>query len=400
MMGFETPEALRAGLTAHFVNNGFGQFYRAYGEGAPRFEVRQINIDAMTSVRLTGALRTVAELALPGSRTQAREVERVAGAAVQMSDALAHDAMLKSSLSVFESLNLAESFHTAMQHLYTQEGLAPGWLPVFDNITEQGNGRYRVPLMGPDGALREVVTSDARIWTFKNHYQEMLTRINGLYAYEGGRLLLRGTPETAKHVDGLNTAFAVQSIMGLLRKHNAERGGAIEPELDRALEIHTYVNMAQVAHGTVVDAATVVQLYRVALTEAKPVVNASMSAIGHAANEGAAFLFGIANVGLDAFELSRASNEVQKATFGTQLAFDSASLVATSAGLGAGLLGASTASAVLGGAGVIVAGLGIGFSALAQAFGFVAQDAQAVGRYVDQLDGAYQRGGYESQTLT
>lgn len=400
MMGFETPEALRAGLTEHFVKNGFGKFYEAYGEGAPSFNVRQISIDAMASVRLTGALKTVAELALPGSRAQAQEVERVAGAAVQMNDALAHDAMLKSSLSVFESLNLAESFHTAMQQLYTQEELLPGWLPVFDNITEQGNGRYRVPLMGPDGTLREVVTSDARIWTFKNHYQEMLTRIKGLYAYEGGRLLLRGTPETAEHVDGLNTAFAVQSMMGLLRKHGAERGGAIEPELDRALEIHTYVNLAQVAHGTVVDAAKVVQLYRAALTEAKPVVNASVSAIGHAANEGAAFLFGIANVGLDAFELSRAGNEVQKATFGTQLAFDSASLVATSAGLGAGLLGASTASAVLGGAGVIVAGLGIGFSALAQAFGVVAQDAQAVGRYFDQLDGAYRRGGYESQTLT
>lgn len=393
---FENIKAFRKGLESHFVKNGFGKYYQAYGKNS--FAVRLVDTQAMAAVPLTGGLTSVAELALPAGRSEQYVAQQVAGTAAEINDALARDTLLKSNLYTFESLNLAEGYHNAIGDLYSRNTVQPDWVPLLESMTEEDTGSYTLPFMKPDGSLKLIDTQDVRVWRFRNRYQEILSHIKGTYTFEKGRLLLRSGIEQVEHVDGLNAAFAAQSIMGLLRAHDAARP-AMTPQLSQALAVHTYVNLAQLAHGAVMDTAKVVALYKVAMNEAKPLVNGSVTAIGHAANEGAGLLFGIANVGLDAFELSQASNEVEKATFGTQLAFDSASLAMSAAGAGAGVMGASTAGAFLGGAGVIVAGLGVGFSALAQGFGAVAEDAKAVGRYFEQIDKAYQRGGYEIRTL-
>ena len=75
------------------------------------------------------------------------------------------------------------------------------------------------------------------------------------------------------------------------------------------------------------------------------------------------------NVALDIYELADAGNALEKAVFGTQLAFDSASFLASVGAAYAGVIEASTLAATLGGAGVLLGGLGIGFGALVKAFG-------------------------------
>lgn len=154
-----------------------------------------------------------------------------------------------------------------------------------------------------------------------------------------------------EHVDGLNAAFAVQTILTWFNNHSRTTAAddSLPNGLSKALEVHTYINLTQIAHGTVMDAAKLISLYRSALQEGQSVTKSTLSAVSHVASTGVGIGLGLASVVLDSYELAHAQNEVQKAAFGTQLAFDSASLATSAVGIGAGIAGASTASAVVGG---------------------------------------------------
>jgi insecticidal toxin len=97
-------------------------------------------------------------------------------------------------------------------------------------------------------------------------------------------------------------------------------------------------------------------------------------------------LLQLANVGFDIYQLSTAENEVERTQFGTQLAFDSASLALS---VGAYVAGATTAGAVLGGASVMLGGLAVGVAALAQGFATVAEEAKQVGLFFDEVANAH-----------
>jgi insecticidal toxin len=105
-------------------------------------------------------------------------------------------------------------------------------------------------------------------------------------------------------------------------------------------------------------------------------------------------VLGLANVGFDIYQLATADNEIERAQFGTQLAFDATSLALTAGGLGAATAGAATAAAVLGGAGVVLGGLAVGVAALAQGFARIAGQAQEVGLFFDALERACRGVGY------
>jgi insecticidal toxin len=147
-----------------------------------------------------------------------------------------------------------------------------------------------------------------------------------------------------------------------------------------------------------VDVLGVVRLVRQALADEKLIASTSaplvQKALGHIANEGVGTVLGLVNVGFDIYQLSHATNEIEKAQFGTQLAFDSASAVLGAAGLGAALAGAGTVAAVLGGAGVILGGLAVGITALAEGFATIAEEANEVALFFDGLEKAYLQGGY------
>ena len=146
------------------------------------------------------------------------------------------------------------------------------------------------------------------------------------------------------------------------------------------------------------DVIGVIKLVRQALDDEKLIARTSaplvQRALGHIANEGVGTVLGLVNVGFDIYQLSHATNEIEKAQFGTQLAFDSASAVVGAAGLGAALAGAGTVAAVLGGVGVILGGLAVGVTALAEGFATIAEEAKEVALFFDGLEKAYLQGGY------
>ncbi|MDC5706720.1 TcdA/TcdB pore-forming domain-containing protein [Vibrio europaeus] len=394
---FDSSKALQASLKEHLIKNKFARFYDAYGSvSQPTFDMRSLDTAKMAEVRLSTGL-SVQDLASPSDRVANLATADHAARLAQASDSLSTDLQLKSALGVLQGANLAQDFFAAAQDVYRRHRLDHAWVPVFENIEKTPSGQYRIPLIHrEDNREISVLTSDERIWKFKHYYEDALGRLKKSYNFSHGELTRHASITDVEHVDGLNAAFAVQAILSWFNNHSrtAAAGDPLPQGLNTALQVHTYINLAQIAHGTVMDASKIVGLYRAALQEGQSVTSSTLSAVGHVANEGIGLGLGFASVVLDSYELAHAQNEVQKAVFGTQLAFDSASFVTTSAGIGAGLAGAGTASAVLGGAGVILGGLAVGFTALAQAFGEVAEDAKAVGRYFAAVDSAYHSGGY------
>lgn len=396
---FDNAKSLAKGLSEHLVKQSYAHLYSAYGEDkrSPEFEMRRIDTEKMVKIRLSNGLY-VSDIISPEDRVLNVSIDQTAAAVAQTTDSLQADLKLKSALTLLESVNMAEDFFTATQQLFQREGLDHNWLPVFENITDNADGSYTIPVINSldTEQVRELITRDERIWQFKRHYEHALESIKTRYTYANGELLPRHGVAEVEHVDGLNSAFAVQSIISWFqnKSRSSVAGQHLPQGLSQALRVHTYVNLTQIAHGTVLDASKIVKLYRVAISEGEAVTGSTLSAVSHTVNEGVSIGLGFINVVLDSYELAHAQNEVQKAVYGTQLVFDSASLVTSAAGIGAGLIGASTAGAFLGGAGVIAGGLAVGFTALAQAFGEVADDAKAVGQIFADIDSAYQSGGY------
>ncbi|EYU16865.1 TcdA/TcdB pore-forming domain-containing protein [Photorhabdus aegyptia] len=380
-------------LAAHYGSPG--------GELTPIFNLVEIDTGKMAEVPVGNDLN-VADLTRPDELTTVIEQRRQVEQAVNAQVRIAKDARLHTALATLDAEQWGARFAEASTQLAQENNLDQRWMPVISNTEDQGEGRYRVQFINRDQPeeTRWVSSGDATFTEFRRFVDEHMLTLSQHFTFEHGQIRPKNSVGEAAPVDGLNAGFAIQTLIQWFadKNRNDAARGIASPDLATALKVHSYLNFVQMAHGSVQDIAKVTALVRTALRGEVMAAETSLkdftSILGHTVNEGAGVLFGGAMVGLDAYELAHAENDVQKAVFGTQLAFDSASFVTGTAGVGAGLMGASTAGAVLGGAGVILGGLAVGFTALAQAFGAVAEDAKAVGRYFNTLDDAYKGNGY------
>lgn len=310
------------------------------------------------------------------------------------------------------SLHQAEALYPAMAGFYRKNQLSPKeWLPVFSSLQpgdtsndlSQGNRVYTIEFIhqtDPFQARRKFTIDDRRIVDFIQHYNEQLAKAGKQYHIAGGERISLPDVTDVEGVDGLNAGILVKMLIPWFASKSctAVAGDEMPGTLNTALQVHTYVGLAQMAHSTAEDIAKITTLYRsaVAISQGNTLTS-KMSPLAHL-GKGLGTLFNLGNVVLDSIELSRAQNEAQRAVFGTQLAFDSASLATTAFSWFAGAT--STAGACAGVLTVPLAGLGIGFTALAEAFSAVTAKAQAVGDYFADLDEAYKQGGYRQVTRT
>jgi len=403
IFAFDSTKGLSKAMQQHLVTRNLAAHYGSLGtKSLPTFNLIEIDTGKMAEVPVGNGLN-VADLSRPeelaGVIGQRRQVEQAVDARQRVSE----DLRLGAALTTFDAEQWGARFEVASTRLAREHQLGSQWIPIIANIEAQQEGGYRVQFINrdqPELQPRWLDTRDGTFVEFRRFVDEHMRVFNEHFTLEHGQIRPRAGVSEASPVDGLNAGFAVQTlIQWFARKSRSDEAqGTVSPDLATALKIHSYLGLAQIGHGTLQDVAKVTELVQTALRGEAMAAETSLkdfaSTLGHTVNEGAGVLFGGAMVGLDAYELAHAENDVQKAVFGTQLAFDSASFVTGAAGVGAGLLGASTAAAVLGGAGVILGGLAVGFTALAQAFGAVAEDAKAVGRYFDTVDKAYKGNGY------
>ncbi|MCD9568348.1 TcdA/TcdB pore-forming domain-containing protein [Pseudomonas protegens] len=402
IFAFDSSKGLAKAMEQHLVRRKLAAHYGSFGsQSQPAFNLVELDTHKMAEVPVGSGLN-VADLSRPeelaGVIGQRRQVEQAVGAQQRVSQ----DLRLGAALTTFDAEQWGARFDAASTRLAREHQLSSQWIPIIANTEPQPEGGYRVQFINreqPD-QTRWLSTDDGTFVEFRRFVDEHMSVLNEHFTLEHGQIRPRGGVGEVAHVDGLNAGFAVQTLIQWFADKNRKDAaqGVVSPDLATALKIHSYLGLAQIGHGTLQDVAKVTELVQTALRGEALAAESSLkdfaSTLGHTVNEGAGVLFGGAMVGLDAYELAHAENDVQKAVFGTQLAFDSASFVSGAAGVGAGLIGASTTAAVLGGAGVILGGLAVGFTALAQAFGAVAEDAKAVGRYFDTLDKAYQGNGY------
>ncbi|MCC8421433.1 insecticidal toxin MCF [Photorhabdus thracensis] len=402
IFAFDNPKSLFRAMEQHLVESNLTAHYGLFGSNsAPAFNLIEIDTGKMAEVPVSNGLN-VADLTrfeeLASVIGQRRQVEQT----VSTQERVTEDLPLGTALKTFDAEQWGARFEAASTRLAQKYQLDNHWLPIIATTKDLGEGRYQIQFINRDHPeqTRSLDTNDSTFVEFRRFVDKHMSVLNEHFTLEHGRMRPRGGVSEAMPVDGLNAGFAVQTLIQWFadkNRHNVA-SGVTSPDLATALKVHSYLGLAQIAHSSLQDITKVTELVRTALRGEVVAAGTSFkdfaSNLGHTVNEGAGLLFGGAMVGLDAYELAHAENDVQKAVFGTQLAFDSASFVTGVAGVGAGLVGASTASAVLGAGGVILGGLAVGFTALAQAFGAVAEDAKAVGRYFDIVDKAYKSNGY------
>ncbi|SFU32281.1 TcdA/TcdB pore-forming domain-containing protein [Xenorhabdus koppenhoeferi] len=402
IFAFDSTKNFSSAMEKHLVGRKLAVHYGSLGSKlTPTFNLVEIDPVKMAKIPVGNGLN-VADLTRPDELATVIEQRQWVKKTVNAQEKIAGDAQTRTALATLDAEQWGARFDKAITDLARENKLDQRWIPVFDNIKEQSEGDYRVQFINRDTLEDKWISSkDDTFVKFRHFIDEHMHTLNQHFTLERGQIRHNGGVGEAAPVDGLNAGFAVQTLIQWFanKNRNDAAHGISSPDLAAALKIHSYLNYAQMAHSSVNDVVKVTELVRTALRGEMVAAETSLkefsSALAHTANEGIGLLFGVASIGLDVYELAHAETDTQKAVFGTQLAFDSASFVTGAAGAGAGLVGASTAAAVLGGAGVLLGGLAVGFTALAQAFSAVANNAKNVGLYFDMLDNAYKGNGYK-----
>ncbi|WP_170219158.1 TcdA/TcdB pore-forming domain-containing protein [Pseudomonas arsenicoxydans] len=398
---FDTAGAFGEALEHFFIGQEMARHYAAYGEATrPTFDLIELDA-ALLNERVLPSGARVSSLSAPGTlpeQTAPRVRQRLASARGQ---SLVNNVVLGSSLLELDAHWWGGQIAQATRQLQEQHRLTSSAVVLFETLEITPQGAYKISLVDPASpqTIERVTTDDHRFLRIKNFltetFRSLATRPRGP--------INAPDPTDAGSVHTLNAGFTIQALMNSLRhQERASSGG--DKALTTAIRLHAYVNYAQLAHGNVVDVIGVVTLVRQALDDEKLIARTSVplvqKALGHVANEGVATVLGMVNVGFDIYQLNQATNDIEKAQFGTQLAFDSASAVLGIAGLGAALAGAGTVAAVLGGAGVILGGLAVGVTALAEGFASIAEEVKEVGLFFEGVEKAYQQGGYHLDTAS
>ncbi|EJM18357.1 hypothetical protein PMI21_02204 [Pseudomonas sp. GM18] len=388
---FEQPQQFGKALQQLLVEHEMATHYAAFGEPSrPAFDLIELDGARLSALDLPSGIRVTELLqsgplkgdSLPPPR------QRLASARGQ---SLMDNPRLGSSLLALDCNWWSQQIHQATTELQEKNQLPARLVPLFETLEVTPVGEYRMSLIDPENPeqLVQVVTSDQRFLRIKSYLSEHFSTLATKRQTPTNEL----DPTGAGSVHTLNAGFTIQALMHALWSQEGS-----EKTLTTAVRLHAYVNYAQLVHGNVVDVLGLIKLVRQALAEEKviaqtcaPVVS---EALGHVANEGVGAVLGLANVGFDIYQLATTDNDVGRAQYGTQLAFDSASLLLAGAGIGAGIVGAGTAAAVLGGAGVVLGGLAIGAAALAQGFAVIAEEVKQVGLFFDELERSYRAGGY------
>ncbi|SDS65334.1 TcdA/TcdB pore-forming domain-containing protein [Pseudomonas prosekii] len=394
VFGFEQARELRRGLE-HFFSDA--QVTRLYGIPSTvdaTFNVIELDGSRIADKTLPSKIN-VASLLEYGPVSAGVTVAPWEHHAALRARALSENARLGRSLGEMDARHWAKQIEGSTKRLQAENKLGGEFVPVFESVREQSGGGYEISLVNtrdPNSTVR--VSSTDRI----------LNRIKSFLTETFQTLSVRPSipgvvdPTNFSAVHSINAAYTVQALLMVLKTLEQTDGINQDRSLTTAVRMHGYLSYTQLAHGNVIDVVELVKLFKVALKDAPLVARASSSvlvnSLGHIARDGVATVLQLATVGFDIYLLANARDDLQRAQFGTQLAFDATGLALSVAGIGAGLAGAGTAAAFLGGAGVILGGLAVGVGALVEGFNGTLERGRQIGKYLNRVDRAYRTGGH------
>ncbi|MDR5611946.1 MAG: TcdA/TcdB pore-forming domain-containing protein [Arsenophonus sp.] len=259
----------------------------------------------------------------------------------------------------------AEQFKSTMSQFYHYHHLSlQKWVPLFSSFNKNNpqSDSYNLHFIHKEtNQLKKLVTNNKHIIDFINKCNQYLEMIIKVYSYNGKTLALRSNTSDVDSVHGLNAAFLIKELIPWFA--NKYRLGVADNELSEtlstALNIHTYLNLTQIVHGTVEDTLRLVNIYQMVAYQGQQATKGLLSPLFQA-SYAIGGLFNIASIVLDSIELANAQNDLQRAVFSAHLGIDITNLAVIGIGIGAGILGSTTVATFAGTLSVPLAGVGIG----------------------------------------
>ncbi|MFS1538816.1 MAG: TcdA/TcdB pore-forming domain-containing protein [Candidatus Phlomobacter fragariae] len=170
--------------------------------------------------------------------------------------------------------------------------------------------------------FKKLVTNNKHIIDFINKCNQYLEMIIKVYYYNGKILILLSNVTDVNNVHELNAAFLIKELIPWFA--NKHWLGVVVDELSEtlsmALNIHTYLNLTQIVHGTVEDTVRLINLYQIFAyqgQQAKKELLASLFCFYTSYFWDG--VFNIASIVLDSIEIAHAQNELPLTVFSVQL---------------------------------------------------------------------------------
>lgn len=304
---------------------------------------------------------------------------------------------------------LGERLQAGIDGLRAEEKLGTEWLPDFSSVKKLDDDTYRLTVFQKDTDETRVVTTTDRSFLEAREFidENVDTVLKGFKADAAGGLVPREDVPEVEGINGLNAAFAIQSLVSYFQTKSAENLNT-DKDVAEVLKAHEAINYARIAYGLAQDGYHAIGLARQLIkTGAEAAETAARSGsqaftvAGMIVGGGIDVLLSLASAGFDIYELTKAQSDAEKAIYGSQLVLDTGSAIlgGTSIGLGiaaaAGATAAGTAASLIGGAGALVAGIGVGVAGLVQAFSQVSAEADQVAKYFSSVDTSYKNGGFD-----
>ncbi|CAA0118333.1 Toxin B [BD1-7 clade bacterium] len=304
---------------------------------------------------------------------------------------------------------LGERLQAGIDGLRAEEKLGTEWLPDFSSVKKLDDDTYRLTVFQKDTDETRVVTTTDRSFLEAREFidDNVETVLKGFKADAAGGLVPREDVPEVEGINGLNAAFAIQSLVSYFQTKSAENLNT-DKDVAEVLKAHEAINYARIAYGLAQDGYHAIGLARQLIkTGAEAAETAARSGsqaftvAGMIVGGGIDVLLSLASAGFDIYELTKAQSDAEKAIYGSQLVLDTGSAIlgGTSIGLGiaaaAGVTAAGTAASLIGGAGALVAGIGVGVAGLVQAFSQVSAEADQVAKYFSSVDTSYKNGGFD-----
>ena len=394
IFGFDQTQELEGALKRFLGDPGQARLYGIAPEGDATFNVIELDGARIADQALPSGVRVTNLISHDPINSGATVTPWQHHAALR-ARSLSENARLGQGLVELEAHHWARQIQESTARLYRENSLGGEFVPLFESLREVSAGHYDISLVNlrsPESAIR-VSSNDRTLTRIKSYLTETFQTLSVKPSLPGNV-----DPTDTGAVHTLNAGFLAQALLLSLKSHegNSDTGG--NRSLTTAVRIHGYLNYAQLAHGNLVDVAELIKVVNIALNDAPLVAKTTSStvskALGHIANEGVATVLQLATVGFDIYLLVSTKDDLQRAQYATQLAFDSTGLALSAAGVGAGLVGAGGAAVFLGGAGVILGGLAIGVGALVEGFNGTLARGRQIGDYLNRVNKAYRTGGH------
>ncbi|BBH54309.1 TcdA/TcdB pore-forming domain-containing protein [Fluviispira sanaruensis] len=249
-----------------------------------------------------------------------------------------------------------ENFLSAISEMKTSNLLFKDYVPFFANIENEPNAVIFYDPRNPEVQKIVNIGSMEQEMAIKNFRELYIKSLNNISPYLNKYSLeFINTSE----ISTLNSAFTFMSIYGAIKNKTFS-----DPHLSLAFKIQSGLNIAQSSFGVFSDVHSALSAVSSLKNAKVPLFITQLAKVSSAVDGGLTTV----NVGIDIYNLFNARTSHEKAIYGTQLGFDTASLGLTVGGEISGYIGASSAGSILGSLAVPVSGLGIGISGLVNTF--------------------------------